>query len=263
LYTHVVDNKESDDIFKSFFVAGVSEIEAATDLALAEVMYRAAAKYNVKYVLEGHSFVTEGISPLGKNYFDGKYIQHIHTRFGKKKMNSYPLMSFYQFMKWTIFYKIRKIRPYWYIQYSKENAMTFLKKECNWTYYGGHHLENRMTAFFHGIYSPQKFNADYRNNTLSALVRNGKMSRSDAWEIYNKPPIIEPELLSYFKKRLNLSDEEYEYKMKEPPKYWWEFPTYKKRFELLRPLFFVLAKSNLVPMSFYLKYCFPLKNAEK
>lgn len=48
LYTHVVDNKESDDIFKSFFYADVAEIEAATDLALAEVMYRAAWKYDVK-----------------------------------------------------------------------------------------------------------------------------------------------------------------------------------------------------------------------
>ena len=64
LYTHVVDNKESDDIFKSFFLAGVPEIEAATDLALAEVMYRAAYKNGVKYVLEGHSFSTEGITPV-------------------------------------------------------------------------------------------------------------------------------------------------------------------------------------------------------
>jgi N-acetyl sugar amidotransferase len=260
LYTHVIDNKESDDIFKSFFEAGVAEIEAATDLALAETMYRAAAEYKVKYVLEGHSFVTEGISPLGKNYFDGKYIQAIHKKYGKKKMNSYPLMSFYQFMKWTVFYKIRKIRPYWYMQYSKEDAMAFLKKECGWAYYGGHHLENRMTAFFHGIYAPQKFNSDYRNNTLSALVRNGKMSREDAWIEYNTPPKIEPELLGYFKKRLGLSDTQYDDKMREKPNFWWQFPTYKKRFELLRPAFFILAKANLVPMSFYLKYCFPVKN---
>jgi len=260
LFTHVVDNKESDDIFKSFFLAGVSEIEAATDLALAETMYRAAAKYKVQYVLEGHSFVTEGISPLGKNYFDGKYIKSIHEKYGKKKMTSYPLMTFYQFMKWTIFYKIRKIRPYWYIQYSKEEAMAFLEKECGWTYYGGHHLENRMTAFFHSIYSPQKFDADYRNNTLSALVRNGKLSREDAWEKYNTKPEIEPELLSYFKKRLELTDEQFDEKMREKSNYWWQFPTYKKRFELLKPLFYVLAKANLVPMSFYLKYCFPVKN---
>src|SRR5205807_8224928 len=62
LYTHVIDNKESDDIFKAFFLAGVAEIEAPTNLALAETMYRSAAQYGVKYILEGHSFVAEGIT---------------------------------------------------------------------------------------------------------------------------------------------------------------------------------------------------------
>lgn len=260
LYTHVIDNKEADDIYKSFFYAGVSEIDASTDLALSETMYRAAAKFKVKYILEGHSFLTEGITPLGKNYFDGKYIKTIHQRFGKKKMNSYPLMTFWQFIKWTVFFRIKKIRPYWYMKYIKEDAMHFLEKECGWTYYGGHHLENRMTAFCHGIYFPQKFNIDYRNNTLSALVRLGKISREEGLKRYSRPLNIEPELLSYFKKRLELSDEEYERVMKEVPKYWWEFPTYKKRFELLRPFFYLLAKANLVPMSFYLKYCFSVKN---
>lgn len=259
LYTHVIDNKESDDIFRSFFIAGVPEIEAATDLALAETMNRAAAKFGIKYVLEGHSFVTEGISPLGKNYFDGKYIASIHKQFGKKKMNSYPLMTFSKFLKAALFYKIKKIRPFWYMDYNKEKARAFLEKEFNWQYYGGHHLENRMTAFFHTIYCPQKFDTDFRNNTLAALVRNGKMSREEAWAEYNTAPNPEPELLSYFKKRLNLTEEEYNAKMKEAPRFWWEFPTYKKRFERLRPLFRILATANLVPMSFYLKYCFPVK----
>ena len=52
----------------------------------------------------------------------------------------------------------------------------------------------------------------------------------------------------------NYSDEEYTKIMSEPPRFWHEFPTYKKRFERLRPFFKVLAKANLVPMSFYLKY---------
>lgn len=257
LYTHVVDNKEVDDIFRSFFYAGVAEIEASTDLALAETMYRAAYKYGVHYVLEGHSFVTEGITPVGRNYFDGKYIKSIHRRFGRIPMHSYPLMTFERFLWWACVARIKKIRPFWYIRYTKEEARAFLEKEYGWEYYGGHHLENRMTAFFHGIYAPGKFGADFRNNTLSALARMGKMSREDAWAEYNTPPKVENELLSYFKKRLELSDEEYERIMSEPPKSWHDYPTYKKRFERLRPLFAMLAKANLVPMSFYLKYCFP------
>lgn len=262
LYTHVVDNKESDDIFRSFFLADVAEIEAATDLALAEVMYRAAWKYKVKYVLEGHSFITEGITPVGRNYFDGKYIKSIHKMFGKFPMKSYPLMTFSRFLFWSMFAQIRKVRPFWYIDYNKEEARTFLEKEYDWKYYGGHHLENRMTAFFHSIYLPQKFNTDMRNNTLSALVRNGKITREEAWEEYNKPPHIEKDLLEYFKKRLELSDEKYDEIMSREPKSWTQYPTYKKRFEILRPLFKILAKANLVPMSFYLKYCFPIKKDE-
>ena len=259
LYTHVTDNKEADDIFKAFFTASVAEIEASTDLALAEVMYRAASKYGVKYVFEGHSFITEGITPVGKNYFDGKYIKSIHNKYGKYPMKTYPLMTFSRFLYWTVFKRIKKIRPFWYIDYNKEEARSFLEKEYNWKYYGGHHLENRMTAFLHSYYIPNKFNTDFRNNTLSAKVRMGNMDRAEAWKEYNTKPHLEADLLDYFKKRLSLNDDEFHDIMNKAPKFWYEFPNYKKRFERLRPLFFILAKANLVPMSFYLKYCFPSK----
>ncbi len=259
LYTHVCDNKEADDIFKAFFKAGVPEIEASTDLALSETLYRAAAKFKVKYVLEGHSFLAEGITPLGKNYFDGRYIQAIHKKYGTMKMKTYPLMTFWKFLKWTTLYRIQKIRPLWYISYTKDDAKKFLEKEFGWQYYGGHHLENRMTSFFHSIYCPQKFHVDYRNNSLAASVRTGTLSREEALvEYYEKPPFIERDLLNYFKKRLGLTDEEYERIMSEKPHYWTEFPTYKKRFERLRPFFFILMNANLVPRSFYMKYCFPV-----
>ena len=257
LYTHVVDNREVDDIFLSFFRAGVAEIEASTDLALAEVMNRAAFRHGIHYVLEGHSFVTEGITPVGRNYFDGRYIHSIHRRFGKRKLASYPLMTFERMLFWSVAARIRKIRPFWYLDYSKEAARALLEREYGWEYYGGHHLENRMTAFFHSVYAPQKFGADFRNNTLSALARQGKLTREEAWARYMEPPHVEDELVRYFQKRLGLSENEYASVMADKPRSWWEFPTYKKRFERFRPLFKVLADANLVTRSFYLKYCFP------
>jgi len=263
LYTYVVDNREVDDILRAFFLADVAEIDSGTDLGLAEVMYIAAWKYGIKYVLEGHSFITEGITPVGRNYFDGKYIQAIHKQFGRYPLKTYPLMTFSRFIFWSMFAQIKKIRPFWYIDYNKEDARAFLEKEYDWKYYGGHHLENRIASFYHGIYIPQKFKLDLRNNTLSALVRNGKMSREEAWAEYNTPPTVEKELLSYFKKRMGFSDSEYEKIMNRETKSWREYPTYKKRFELFRPLFKILAKANLVPMSFYLKYCFPVKEEAK
>ncbi|OUU19466.1 MAG: LPS biosynthesis protein [Candidatus Endolissoclinum sp. TMED37] len=259
LYTHVIDNKESDDIFKSFFLAGVAEIDGATDLGFAEVLYRAASKYKVNYVFEGHSFLTEGITPLGRNYFDGKYISSIHKKFGKGKMRTYPLMTFWKFLWWLCIKRIKRIRPFWYISHDKEEVRSFLEKNFDWQYYGGHHLENRLTSFYHSIYAPQKFNTDFRNNTIAARVRNGTLTRERGWDEYMSKPFIETELLSYFKKRLDISDAEYENIMKAPPKSWNEYPTYKKRFEFLRPLFYIFVKAQLVPESFYLKYCLPRK----
>jgi len=254
LYTHVCANKESDDIFKSFFLASVPEIDGPTDIALAEVMYRAASKYKIKYVFEGHSFVAEGVSPLSKAYVDGGYIMDVHKKFGKIKMSSFPNMSFSKFLYWIMIKRIRKIRPFWYLNYSKEDARIFLEKEFDWRYYGGHHLENRMTAFHHSYYTPNKFGLDQRNNSLSASVRSGKISREEALQIYSEPPHLEEELLNYFKKRLDIDDKEFDRIMNLPPKSFRDFKTYKKRFEKLRPLFLFLAKANLVPMSFYIKF---------
>jgi len=258
LYTYVINNRESDDIFKSFLYAGVPELEASTDLAYAEILNRVASKHNVKYVFEGHSFVEEGITPLGKNYFDGRYIKSIHQKYGSIKMKTYPLMTFSNFMFWSLFKKIKKIRPLWYLEYNKDDARTLLSREFDWEYYGGHHLENRMSAFFHSYYYPRKFGGDYRNNTLSAMVRNGKISRQEAWKIFNTPPFIEENLLDYFKSRMGFTEDDLKKIITGPKKYWFEFKTYKKYFEYLKPIFYLLAKSNLVTMSFYLKYCFPI-----
>jgi N-acetyl sugar amidotransferase len=255
LYTYVVDNKEADDIFLSFMKAGVPELDASTDLALAEVMYRAASKYGVKYVIEGHSFVTEGIAPIGSMYFDGKYIQSIHRQFGRLPMKTYPLMHFAAFMKWTLFKRIKKIRPFWYMDYSKEQAREYLQKEFGWEYYGGHHLENRITAMQHTYYNYVKFGIDNRNLSLAAAARSGSMPRAEAMDIYfNQSPTAEEGLLTYFKERMNLTDAQLHSLMSIPNKSYKDYPTYKPLFESLRPLFYMLAKASLVPMSFYLKY---------
>jgi N-acetyl sugar amidotransferase len=255
LYTHVVDNKEMDEIYKAFFKSDVPEIEAPYDLGVIETLYRACKKYKVKYLFEGHSFQTEGISPLGSMYFDGGYIQDIVSKFSKIKFKTYPLMTFWAFLKWILVYRIKRIRPFWYETYTKEDAQQFLMKEYNWEYYGGHHLENRMTAFFHSYYLPHKFDLDQRNNSLSALVRRGILDRQEAINRYCSPPTLESEILSYLKKRLGFSDDDFEVVMARKPKYWFNYYTYKRRFEALAPLFFIFAKAELVPMSFYIKYC--------
>lgn len=259
LYTHVVNNKEHDAIKLAYVKAGVQEFDTDTDLAFVQVLRKAAAKYGVRYILEGHSFVEEGISPVGNNYFDGGYIKDICKRFGGISLETYPLMTFFQFLKWILIYRQKFIRPLWYLSYSKKSAQQELSERTGWKNYAGHHLENRASAFAHSVWIPQRFNTDYRILTLAAKARNGGMSKEEALRQYKLPLNPDPELIGYVQKRLGLSNDEYCDLMKAKKRTWHDFKTYKKRFEKLRPLFYLLAKANLVPMSFYLKYCFPLK----
>jgi N-acetyl sugar amidotransferase len=262
LYTYVIDNKEADDIFRSFLLAGVPEFDASTDMAFVQVLRLVAAKYKIKYILEGHSFRAEGVSPQGNNYFDGKYIRDIHRKYGRIKMKTFPLMTFCEFLKWAVIFRQKFIRPLWYIDYFKPKAREILMKETGWVYYGGHHLENRATIFLHTVYNPQKFGIDNRNWSLAAEVRSGILDREEALKIYRTPIQPDPELIEYVKKRLDLSDTEYKDIMNGPKRSFRDFKTYKRRFEIWRPVFYLLARANLVPMSFYIKYCFPLPEQE-
>ena len=167
-------------------------------------------------------------------------------------------MTFTKFLQSILLNKVEFLRPLWYMNYSKEDAMNYLKEHTGWQYYGGHHLENRATGFLHSVYNPQKFGIDNRNWSLAAAVRSGKMDRAEALHEYNIPIVPDNELVEYVQKRMGITNEKYQNVMfKGEKRSWKDFKTYKKRFELWRPFFKIMADNNRVPMSFYLKYCFP------
>lgn len=257
LYTHVVDNEEFNDIGRAFIKAGVIDIETPTDIGLATTLYQASAKHGVKYQLEGHSFRTEGIGPLGWFYIDGKYIESVVKKYGnykKHKLKTFPNLTFSRFMKYVLWNRTKKIRPLYWIDYNKEDAKQFLTDNLDWEWYGGHHLENRFTIFLHSYYAPRRFGLDTRVVGNSALVRSGQMTREDGIASLQEPFHIDPEIIDVVKKRLGFTDDEFEHIMREPRQTYRDFKTYKPRFERLRPLFGLLAKAQLVPRSFYIKY---------
>ncbi len=254
LFTIVVDNKEYDDIYRSFFKAGVKDLETPTDIGLATTLYKAAEKFGIKYMIEGHSFRTEGVAPLGWIYMDGKYIESVHRQFGKVPMKSFPNLWLRNQLKWMLFGGIKKIRPLYYMDYDKEAAKQLLTEKYGWQWYGGHHLENRFTAFYHSYFLPTRWSIDFRIAGYSAYCRNGWMTREEALRLMDEPPHIEPGLVDFLKKRLGFSEEEFERLMTLPPKTYKDYVTYKKTFERMRPFFWVMYKMDLIPKSFYIKY---------
>lgn len=260
LFTYVVDNREYCDIFKSFLKASVPEIDIAADIALATTHYLAAEKYGIKYIFEGHSFRTEGITPHGWVYMDAKYIQSVQKRFGSYPLKTYPNLWMSKWLKWTIVDRIKKVRPLYYIDYKKEKVKEFLQNDLGWKWYGGHHMENRTSYFANNYYLPNKFKIDLRYPEFSALVRNGQLCREEALREIAQPLQIEKGILDEVKKRLNLTDAEFERMINAPKKTFRDFETYKQTFERMRWIFWTMYKLDLVPKSFYLKYTHSYKD---
>ncbi len=254
LFTHVVDNREYCDIFRAFLRASVPEVDAPADIGLATTHYLAAAKYRVKWVFEGHSFRTEGITPHGWVYMDARYIQAVHRMFGTVPMRTFPNLWMGKWLKWTVLDGIRKIRPLYYIDYRKEEIKAFLAKELGWQWYGGHHMENRTAYFANNYFLPRKYRIDLRRCEYAALARSGQISRDEALCRIREPFPFDHSILQEIYKRLDLSEEEFERLMGLPAKTHRDYPTYKKRFERMKPLFWCMYKADLVPKSFYMKY---------
>ena len=253
LWTYVINNEEFNKLAKSMLLASIPEIDALSDIALTTTLYLAAEKHHIKYIFNGHSFRTEGIGPIGWIYFDGKYIDSIHKKFGDGKIENFPNLWLTNWMKY-LFMRIKRIRPLYYVEYNKENTKKFLHNEFGWSWYGGHHLENRFCAFNHYLLNT-KFNIDLRIVENSALIRSGQMTRKKGLEeIKNKQQYPE-ELISEIKKRLNLTDEEYKNIINLPPKKFKDYKTYLPTFKRLKPFFWLMYKADLVPKSFYIKYC--------
>jgi N-acetyl sugar amidotransferase len=257
LHTHVVNNKEYDGIIRAFLEAGAKDVDAPTDLGLASVLYHAASKHGLKYIIEGHSFRTEGIAPLDWSYMDGRYISSVHQLSNAPKFKTYPNMSIQKFIYWVAFKGIKRFRPLYFMDYDKDFVKKRLAEEYDWEWYGGHHLENRITAFCHLLLFPKRWNSDLRLLGHAALVRSKQLSKNDALESLAQPVECPDELIDLVKKRLDYTDSDIERVLALPHKTWRDFPNYKKTFEFLRPLFFLLVKSGRIPESFYMKFCFP------
>lgn len=257
LFTIVVNNEEYDEMLRSFLHCGTPDIDCPTDIGLAATLFMAAEKFGIQYQWEGHSFRTEGTQPLSYVYMDQRYINSVLTQHGRRKpvsYETYPTLWLGQQLKWMLVSKIRKLRPLYYMDYHKEQAKKFLIKELGWKWYGGHHLENRYTAFLHSYYYPQRYGRDIRVIADSARVRSGQLSREDGLRLIAEPLHPDPQTVEMVKKRLDVSDADLARIIAAPKKTYRDYRTYKETFERMRPFFWAMMKLNRVSASFYIKY---------
>jgi len=255
LYTVVADWEEFKDLQVSFLKASVPDADIPTDYAIYSVLYDVAAKEGIKYILNGHSFRTEGTSPISWTYMDGRYVKDVHRRYGRGEVHSFPVMMLLKLLYFIFIKRIREVRILEYVDYRKKVVDQELSEKLDWVYYGGHHHENLFTKFFQSYLLPSKFNIDKRKTELSALVRTGQVSREKALkEITGSEYHYEQEVVDYAISKLGISREQWEKIYTTPIRSHDDYHTYLPMIRLLKFPIKIACKLKLLPHILYLKY---------
>jgi len=222
LYTHVIDWEEFRDLQLSYLKASVVDIEALTDHAIVAVLYKQAAKHNIKYILNGSNVTTEGVLPSSWVHYKNDLIniQDIHKKFGKQKIKTFPTLGLIKAFYYKKIKGIKGVSILNYIDYNKFEAKETIIKELEWRDYGGKHYESIFTRFYQAYILPQKFDIDKRRSHLSTLVCSGQLTKEEALSEIELPICDENTLRddkAYVIKKFGLTENEFDKIMKEKP----------------------------------------------
>ena len=252
---YYLNQAEYDDLCLSFLLASVSDADIPNDMAMGEMMLRTCKQYKIKYIFNGHNFRTEGTSPLSWSYMDAKYIESVYAKFNQgKKLLSFPLLTFWKQLYYTVICGIKQERPFYYLDINEQEEKDRLIRDYGWRDYGSKHAENIYTEFVGSYYLPVKYGIDKRIIYHSALIRSGRMVKID--KAFNKLPEFNEEKLNAICKRLKITREYFDQVIM--PMQWStfeDFKTYHRMFKRYRPVFYVLTRLHLLPNTFYIKYC--------
>lgn len=234
LYTEVLDWEMFRDLQLSFLKASTPDGEIPSDHAIVTIMYRLAAKFNVKHIISGMNFRNEGMLPpsWARGYLDWKYISSVQKKFGTQSLKSYPHLTVLDFLYFNLIKRIRSVSFINYIPFNKNEAMKVIQDELGWKYYGGKHYESIYTRFYQAYILPRKFNIDKRKAHLTCLIAStGEITREEALELL-KLPTADSQMLeedkTYVMKKLGISEDQFEEIMNSEPKTILDYPNNHK-----------------------------------
>lgn len=245
LETHVVDWEEFRDLQLSFLRASVANAEIPTDHGINALLYQAAARHGVKYIIGGGNVATEGILPFAWGYYnqDLRHLKAIHRQFGTVPLRTMPTISMRDYLWYVFVRRIRIIPILNYVGYNKTASMELIQRELGWRHYGGKHYESIYTRFFQGYLLPRKFGFDKRRAHLSTLVCSGEISREAALAEMQNDPYAANNLREdkeFVLKKLGLTTAEFDAIMALPRRTYRDYPSnalFFHRMASLRKLF--------------------------
>ncbi len=231
--SYVLDWKEFRDIQLGFLRSSLVDLEMPTDMAIPASLYQTAVKNNIKYILSGGNYSSEGILPLTWGYHvlkDAKLYRHIVKKYTNVKIKKTPLVGLWGEIYYKFVRGIKTVYPLNMIDYDKDAARSFLIQEYGWQDYGGKHHESKITGFWQSYAMPTKYNMDYRRATLSSQIVSGQVTRDKALQILSDLPYDPVKVESdkvYIAKKYGISLDEFNTILSSQPKTYKDFPNQK------------------------------------
>lgn len=235
--SYVLDWEEFKDLQLSFFKASVPELETPTDIAIIGCLHKIAAQHNIKHIIMGGNYATEGILPKSWHYDakDKKYLNAIQNKFGAKKLKTFPAFDFLQEVYYKLLKGIRIIYLLNHVPYNKQIATRALE-ELGWKPYGEKHHESFYTRVLQSYILPVKFNIDYRKATISIRICAGRISREEGMQLLSEKLYDATKIkddIEYVSKKLGITVDEFHAIMNRPPKTYNDYPNSRKKLELI------------------------------
>jgi N-acetyl sugar amidotransferase len=234
LHTVVLDWDEFKTLQLSFLHASTPDSEVPTDHAIQAVLFKSAKQFGVQYVIGGSNFETEAIMPIAWSHGmrDWKYIRSVHRRFCNVPLRTFPHFTLTQFAYDAYVKRLQLVHFLNYIPYVKSEAMKTIQEKLGWVYYGGKHYESIYTRFFQGYILPEKFGFDKRRGHESTLICSKQITREQALQHLESPSYPSTELLredrGFVIKKLGVTEESFDDIMRQPPKTFWDYPSYER-----------------------------------
>ncbi len=216
LFTEVINWEEMKDLQRAFFKSQIADQDMPQDIAFFSGLYKFAKKNKIKYVLTGGNFSTEccrepeewGAYPG----IDKKLITDIHSKFGNKKLKTFPIVDI---MQYKLYYKyvlgMEVFKPLNLVPYIKADVEQLLEDKFGWEKFQHKHHESRFTRFFEDYWMPRKFGYEKRRAHFSSLILTGQMTREQALDRISKPELDELTLqkeFDYVAEKLDFTREE-------------------------------------------------------
>lgn len=227
LVTYVIDYEEVKSVLRAYLKASLPWVDSPTDMAIVSSLYLIARGERIGFILNGSDFRTEGKQPFQWTYSDARQLHFLIEKFEDAQIKSFPALSYFGIGYLSIIHGIKVIRPYYFLDYSKQRAQTELSKLYGWEYYGGHHHENIFTKFIITYWMYEKFGIDKRKITFSAQIMNGELTREEAITRLENPPYDPGQIdnqIDYVCKKLDLSKEEFQNILHQPNKFYFDYP---------------------------------------